>query len=101
MSFMNLLYWTTVYGFLFPGFFFCLSFLCSPLLCNGSYLSFTQVFCPFTLGPSHHLTLRMQTARFASVRLPALGHVECPLALKVPHTLTSLSSNVSANFTLL
>jgi len=73
----------------------------SPLLCHGSYLSFAQVFCPFTLGPSCHLTLEMQTALFASVCLPTLVHVECLLALTVPQTLTSLSSSFSANFTLL
>jgi len=101
MPFMNLLYWATMFGFLFPSFFFCLFFLYSQMLCQGSYLSFAQVFCPFTLGPSRHLTLGMQTALFASVCLPALGHMECPLALTVPQTLTSLSSNVSANFTLL
>ena len=43
---------------LFPCLFTCLSSLCLQLLHHGSYLSFTQVFCPCTLAPLHHLFLQ-------------------------------------------
>ena len=88
----------TLFTFLFS----CLSFLCLQLLHHGSYLSFAQVFLSF-----HTCTITS----------PFLWKADCPffkhlpsssrsrgmplLALIVPLTVTFLSSNVSANFTLL
>jgi hypothetical protein len=48
----------------------------------------------YTLAPFSHVSSRMLTALLKGTYLPLLGHVECPLALIVLHTLMYLSSNV-------
>ena len=63
---------------LFPCLSSCLSSLCLQLSHHGSYLSFTQVFCPSTLTPLHHLSSRTMIALFSSACPPLPGHMECP-----------------------
>ena len=57
--------------------------------------------CRYALAPlCHHSSITLASL-FSSACLPCLGHVECPLALTAPHTLTFLPSNVWANLTLI
>jgi hypothetical protein len=69
--------------------FSCFSFLCLQLLHHS------RKSCS-TFAPLHHHSSRMLTSPISSTCLLVLGHVQCPLAVIVPQTLTFLSSNVWA-----